>query len=618
MIDCVGKTPEYVLKTVFGYDDFRLLQKNIIDNVLNKKDTLAIMPTGGGKSLCYQIPALIFDGLTVVISPLISLMQDQVSALNAAGIDAVFLNSSVDWEQYKDSMNSIRFGSTKIVYVSPEGLTTPRINDLLHDPNVNVSCITVDEAHCISDWGHDFRPDYMEIASIRRQFKNAVCLALTATATVQVQMDIVKNLGLFNPDVLLSSFDRPNIFLSVNHKTKDGIEQILECIERHKDECGIIYCFSKKDVDSLTEELQSRGYSALNYHAGLTNEIRAENQNKFINDEIQIMVATLAFGMGINKPNVRFVIHQTMPKSIEQYYQEIGRAGRDGLPSEALLLHSGSDLYKIRLLFDENVDKTRSEKLLLGMQKYISTQVCRRKSLLKYFGEDYTKENECCCDLCNLGRPPVRDLTIPIQKLMSCIIRTGAKFGSNYVIDVLVGSTNKKIIERGHEKLSTYGIGTEFDVDGWKSLVEVLISNKLLVKVGDYSILNMTQKGLDLLRSRQKIEIEFRTAISTPEIRKSNGIAFPKPEKKQKSASKTIDFGNDENSKALFEELKKWRRKKASEESIPPYIIFNDRTLLDIVAKRPQNLFDLKCCNGIGEMKAQKYGNDVLQIVVSQ
>jgi len=615
MINCVGKSPEYVLKTVFGYDEFRLLQKNIIENVLNKKDTLAIMPTGGGKSLCYQIPALIFDGLTVVVSPLISLMQDQVAALNAAGIEAVFLNSSVDWEQYKESMNAIRFGSTKIVYVSPEGLATPRINDLLHDSAVKVSCITVDEAHCISDWGHDFRPDYMEIAAIRKQFKNAVCLALTATATLQVRLDIVKNLGLKEPDILLSSFDRPNIFLSVNQKKKNGIEQIVECIERHKDECGIVYCFSKKDVDSLTEELQSLGYSALNYHAGLTNEVRALNQNKFINDEIQIMVATLAFGMGINKPNVRFVIHQTMPKSIEQYYQEIGRAGRDGLPSEAMLLYSGSDSFKIRLLFDDSVDKERSEKLLLGMQNYVTNQVCRRKSLLKYFGESYNSQNSCCCDLCNLGAPPKRDLTIPIQKLMSCIIRTGSKFGASYVVDVLVGSKQKKIVERGHDKVSTYGIGTEFDADGWKSLVEVLISNKLLVKTGEYAILNMTQKGLDLLRSREKIEIEFRTAVSTPESRKSNEIAFPKPEKRTKSVSKTIDFGDDSASEELFESLKKWRRKKASEEGVPPYIVFNDRTLLDIVSKKPQSLNELLDCNGIGEMKAQKYGSEVLSII---
>ncbi|MBR4374972.1 MAG: DNA helicase RecQ [Treponema sp.] len=620
MVDCIGKTPEFVLKTVFGYDEFRLLQKQVIDNVLNGIDTLAVMPTGGGKSLCYQIPALIFDGLTIVVSPLISLMQDQVAALNQAGVDAVFLNSTVDWEQYKESMNSIRFGTTKIVYVSPEGLATPRINELLHDANVHVSCITIDEAHCVSAWGHDFRPDYLEISSVRKQFKDAVCLALTATATQQVRDDIVRSLNMRNPSVLLSSFDRPNIFLSVKQKKKDGIEQIVECIERHKGESGIIYCFSKRDVDFLTEELRSLGYSALNYHAGLSSEVRASNQAKFIDDDVLIMVATLAFGMGINKPNVRFVIHQTMPKSIEQYYQEIGRAGRDGLPSEALLLHSKGDGSKIRFLFDEseNLDRPRSEKLLRGMETYVSGQVCRRRELLNYFGEKYEGHNECCCDLCNLGEAPKVDLTIPVQKLMSCIIRTGAKFGANYVIDVLTGSKNKKIIERGHDKLSTFGIGTEFDADGWKNLTEVLVMNELLVKVGEYSVLNMTQKGLGLLRSRSKIELEFRTPVSTVEERRAMAragkIAFPKPEKK--SAGGTfVDFGDDAVSKDLFDALKKWRRKKASEESVPPYIIFNDRHLLSIVSRKPHSLNELLECNGVGETKAQKYGGEILSVV---
>lgn len=617
MIDFVGKSPEYVLKTVFGYDEFRLLQKQVIENVLNGKDTLAVMPTGGGKSLCYQVPALIFDGLTVVVSPLISLMQDQVASLKNVGVDAVFLNSSVDWSQYLESMNSIRAGTTKIVYVSPEGLATSRINDLLHE--VDVKCITVDEAHCLSSWGHDFRPDYLEIASVRKQFKNAVCLALTATATSQVRDDIVRSLALDNPSVLLSSFDRPNIFLSVRQKKKDGIEQIVECLERHKGESGIVYCFSKKDVDNLTDELRSLGYSALAYHAGLSTAMRAENQERFINDDVLVMVATLAFGMGINKPNVRFVIHQTMPKSIEQYYQEIGRAGRDGLPSEALLLHSKGDGAKIRFLFDESesVDRPRAEKLLRGMETYVSGQSCRRLELLRYFGEEYTGKNECCCDLCDVGAAPKRDLTVPVQKLMSCIIRTGAKFGANYVIDVLVGSKNKKITERGHDKLSTYGIGTEFDTNGWKSLTEVLIVNGLLVKVGEYSILNMTQKGLELLRSRSKIELEFRIAVSTAEERRLSSrkgvVAFPKPEKK--AGGHQVDFGGDTASEDLFESLKKWRRKKSSEEGVPPYIIFNDRHLLSIVSRKPRTLNELLECNGVGEMKAEKYGGEILSIV---
>ena len=313
MKDYTGKAPEIVLKDVFGYDTFRLLQKDIISNVLKKKDTLAIMPTGGGKSLCYQIPALIFEGLTVVVSPLISLMQDQVDSLLAAGVNAVFLNSTLEWGKYLEAMNAIRRGDVKILYVSPEGLVSTKIMDLLHDVRVKVSCITIDEAHCVSEWGHDFRPEFLEIASIRRQFPEAVCLALTATATAQVQQDIVSNLGLKNPTVLISSFNRPNIFLDVRPK-RDSVRQVVECIRRHWDESGIIYCFSRKQVDSLTQTLLELGYSALNYHAGLSDEERKNHQNQFIRDQVQIMVATLAFGMGIDKPNVRFVIHYDLPK----------------------------------------------------------------------------------------------------------------------------------------------------------------------------------------------------------------------------------------------------------------------------------------------------------------
>lgn len=607
MIDCVGKSPEFALKSVFGYSEFRLRQREIIGNVLAGKDTLAVMPTGGGKSLCYQIPALIFDGLTVVVSPLISLMQDQVAALKSAGVEAAFLNSSVDWNQYRDTMNSIRFGSTKIVYISPEGLSTNRINDLLH--SVRVSLVTIDEAHCVSEWGHDFRPDYLEIKSLRMQFRDAVFLALTATATRQVRDDIVKNLGLIEPKILLSSFDRPNIFLSAFKKEKDGTEQIVECIERHAGESGIVYCFSKKDVDTLTKILRMRGISALSYHAGLEKEVRAKNQELFIRDEVQVMVATVAFGMGINKPNVRFVVHQSMPKSVEQYYQEIGRAGRDGLPSEAVLLHSKGDFAKIRYLFDENTDKIRAEKLLRAMENFVRTQGCRRRELLKYFGENYSAKNECCCDLCALGEAPKVDLTIPAQKLMSCIIRTGSRFGSSYVIDVLTGSKKSKIAELGHDKLSTYAIGTEFSKDGWQTLADAMIQNGLLVRDGEYSILGITQKGLEKLRSREKIELEFRSRTSE---NRRTGIAFPKPEKAKSGRNIEFESAEDRN---LFEDLRKWRRKTAQAESVPPYIICNDRTLLDVVSRRPATINDLMECSGVGEAKAVKYGAEILRIV---
>ncbi|MBR1723033.1 MAG: RecQ family ATP-dependent DNA helicase, partial [Treponema sp.] len=641
----IGASPESVLKTVFGYDSFRFLQKEIISNVLSKKDTLAIMPTGGGKSLCYQIPALIFEGLTVVVSPLISLMQDQVASLNANGINAVFLNSTLDWEDYKDSMNSIRRGETKIVYLAPETLVTPKINDLLHDSRVTVSCITIDEAHCVSEWGHDFRPDYLEISSLRLQFKNAVFLALTATATQSVRLDIIKNLRLQNPVVLVSSFDRANIFLDVSQKGREPLAQVVECIQRHVGESGIIYCFSKRQVDELTDKLDKLGYSVLNYHAGLTDEIRADHQNKFIRDQVQIMVATLAFGMGIDKPNVRFVIHYDMPKSLEQYYQEIGRAGRDGLHSEALLLYSAGDIHKIRYFFDDVADKSRAEALLQGMISYATRRTCRRKLLLSYFGEKYEGKNDTCCDLCSRGPTPETDMTIPCQKLMSCIIRTGSHFGAAYVIDVLLGARTKRIIENGHNMISTWGIGKELDKNQWNEVINLLIEKNFIMKYGEYNVLMLTKEGLCSLKNRDKILLPFfmpkeskahtnnleAKGVFVPQKRAGSGsmggLMFPKPEKKksvwsnsgslEKTAftlhKKNVDFGDDEEARRIQLELKKWRKKLAEKMNIPPYMIFGDRSLNDIAEKKPKSESELFNVHGLGEKKVEKYAMEILR-----
>ncbi len=392
----------------------------------------------------------------------------------------------------------------------------------------------------------------------------------------------------------------------------------------------------------MTDELNDLGYSALNYHAGLTNAVRADHQTKFIRDQVQIMVATLAFGMGIDKPNVRFVIHHTMPKSIEQYYQEIGRAGRDGLPSEAMLLYSKGDAFKLRYLFDDSADKDRAELLLKGMINYVSGQCCRRQALLQYFGEDFVPVEgaENCCDVCDEGPVPMADLTIPVQKLMSCIIRTGSKFGSAYVIDVLLGAKQKKIFERKHDELSTYGIGTELTRDQWFELIDLLILRDFLMKVGDYGILVITQNGLEILRKREKVLLPFRAAqqiqmqnvdlsAKSPFAPKSHtaagstgGLMFPKPEKKSKSAEKpafvlhkkTVDFSDDEKGQKIAEELKKWRKKTAQEQDVPPYIIFGDKTLNDIAQKKPETMGQLLCCSGIGESKAEKYGDAILEI----
>ena len=511
MRDFTGKSPEDVLASVFGYGAFRPLQKEIIENVLAGNDTLAILPTGGGKSLCYQIPALIFGGLTVVVSPLISLMQDQVSALNALGVNAVFLNSSVPWDSYRDSMESVRRGETKIVYVSPEGLNSSKIAGLLQDERVSIKCITIDEAHCVSEWGHDFRPDYLEIARVRRRFRGAVCLALTATATAQVRGDIVRNLALDEPTVLHTSFDRPNIFLSVAQKRKSLLAQIEGVIGRHRGESGIVYCFSKKDVDALTADLARRGHSVLNYHAGLSSAVRAAHQQRFICGDVRIMVATVAFGMGIDKPDVRFVVHQTMPKSLEQYYQEIGRAGRDGLASEAVLLYSKGDIRKIRFLFGESADRGRAERLFGGMIAYAEGAGCRRRELLRYFGEDYEpRPGDCrCCDVCADAPEPLSDMTVAFQKLLSCIIRTGSRFGAHYVIDVLLGSKQRKIAANGHQSLSTYGIGRELSKKEWLCFADALIQRGLLARTEEYGALVITEKGLSALRAREKVELPF-------------------------------------------------------------------------------------------------------------
>ncbi len=637
-----GCTPEYVLKKVFGYDSFRFLQKDIITNVLKGQDTLAIMPTGGGKSLCYQIPALIFDGLTVVVSPLISLMQDQVDSLNAAGVNAVFLNSTVEWDNYLESMNSIRSGKTKILYVSPEGLSSMKIRELLNDVRVKVSCITIDEAHCVSEWGHDFRPEFMEISSVRRQFPGAVCLALTATATTQVRQDIASNLALKNPQVLVSSFDRPNIFLNVRQKT-DSLSQVIDCIKHHWDESGIIYCFSRRQVDTLTDTLQRLGYSALNYHAGLSDEERKNHQTQFIRDQVQIMVATLAFGMGIDKPNVRFVIHYDLPKSLEQYYQEIGRAGRDGLPSEALLLYSGGDVFKIRRFFTDAADPEKSERLLQSMVNYGSSTVCRRRLLLSYFGESLSSDNSACCDICSTGAVPLADMTIPCQKLMSCIIRTNSRYGTSYVIEVLTGSHSRRILENGHNMISTWGIGRELNKHQWTALAGLLIQEGYLVKSGDYNVLMMTKKGLDALKCRDKIELHFNVlenssrdinleaeGVFTPAGRGSSGASggmlFPKPAVKGKQKKLKAGFilqknrpsdilEQDESGKAVAAALKKWRKAKADEMNVPPYIIFGDRTLSDIAIKKPRNVAELMTCYGIGENKAEKFGEDIISVI---
>jgi len=597
--------PKLVLKTVFGYDEFRPLQKDIITNVLKGHDTLAVMPTGGGKSLCYQLPALIMPGITVVVSPLISLMQDQVSSLKTAGIQSAFLNSTQSWEEYCKTVDEIKAGQIKIVYVSPEGLATSKIRELLSSPELKISCITIDEAHCVSQWGHDFRPDYLEISSVRHLFPKAVMLALTATATEHVRQDICKNLGMKNPKVYISSFNRENIYLEVQPK-RGAMETVISYIKRHPGDSGIIYCNSRKQVDEIAQTLDKKGYSALPYHAGLSDEVRAKNQDMFIKDEVQIIVATIAFGMGINKPNVRYVINYDLPKSIEEYYQEIGRAGRDGLPSSALLLYSAGDIHKIKFFIEDSADPEKAELLLQGMINYATSRSCRRRALLAYFGEDYnssTPEN-CCCDICSSPAAELKDVTIPAQKFLCCIIRTNQRFGAGYVTDVLLGSKAQRIVDNGHTKISTWGIGTEYSKQEWLELCDLLIDENYIRKTGDYNVLELTDSGKRFVASRSTLMLPMKSVInrSFTNVRGEKIIA-------EKPAV------NDERAEAIITNLKNWRKRKADDLNIAPYMIFGDKTLLDLAAKKPKNRGELLNVYGIGRMKAEEFGRAILQII---
>ncbi len=610
-MDNITKCAQEILKDIFGYDSFRPLQLEIIKNLLAGKDTLAIMPTGGGKSLCYQIPALIFKGITIVVSPLISLMQDQVSSLKENGVPAEFLNSSLEFSEYLETVKKLKDGEIKIVYVSPEGLASDKMMGIFHECSMPINCITIDEAHCVSEWGHDFRPDYLSISNVRKHFPNAVCLALTATATASVQQDIIKNLQLYRPTVFTASFNRKNIFLEVKPK-KNALSQVIECIEKHKDESGIIYCFSRNSVDELTMKLHNEGYSVLNYHAGLSDIQRTKNQNLFIKDKVRIIVATVAFGMGINKPNVRFVIHYDMAKSLEEYYQEIGRAGRDGLESHALLLYSPGDIHKIRFFFNEAADPEKSERLLQGMINYAKARTCRRRALLSYFGENFsgadTSADECC-DICAAGPVNLTDVTIPSQKLMSCIFRLKQHYGATYVIDVLLGSKQKRIMENHHNELSTWGIGKELEKSDWFELTDLLIETGYILKVGEYNVLAVSKMGALALTNRTQIklpvQLNFKNIINAPK-QKPSFVLHKKNEFLKNLSEKDTE---------LYNAIKQWRNSTAEKENIAPYMIFGDKTIEELVEKKPASEKELLSVFGIGTVKAEKIGAPVLRII---
>jgi ATP-dependent DNA helicase RecQ len=587
-------TPETILKDVFGYDDFRPLQREVIRNVLNKHDTLVIMPTGGGKSLCYQIPALIFPGLTVVVTPLISLMKDQVEQLHEFGVPALFLNSSLSFEAYQDNLQQVRSGQIKLLYVAPETLLTPRLLDLIG--GVPFSCLTIDEAHCISEWGHDFRPEYRQLVEVRQRFPQAVCLALTATATPRVREDIRSSLSFASSDEFIASFNRPNLKIEVAPKT-NPLDQTLAYLQKYKDQSGIVYCFSRKQVDNLTAQLARRGYSVRPYHAGLADDERRQNQERFIRDDVQIMVATIAFGMGINKPDVRFVVHYDLPKSIESYYQEIGRAGRDGLQADCLLLYSYGDVHKLRYFIDQRQESEQeiSTLQLQALTRYAESLVCRRVPLLAYFGERYATDNCGMCDICLNGAQEQVDITVPAQKFLSCVVRTGEMFGAAHIADVLLGSKNQKVLKFGHQDLSTYGIGQDLTRKQWFHIGRQLVQKGLLAEDPHFHSLKLSEKGANALRTREPVlgVIQAEQPAKTP-------------------AQKA---GQIEHDTQLFEILRAKRKELADAAGIPPYVIFPDRTLYEIAAYYPQSGQSLQKIHGVGQVKAERYGEIFLTII---
>jgi ATP-dependent DNA helicase RecQ len=588
-------TPSFILKNTFGYDSFRPLQGEVIENVLAGRDTLAVMPTGGGKSLCYQIPALLFEGLTVVISPLISLMKDQVEQLRAYGVPSLFINSSLSAQEYQENTEYVRRGEVKLLYVAPETLLTSRILSLLD--SVQVDCLTIDEAHCISEWGHDFRPEYRQLVEVRKRFPNAVCLALTATATTRVRQDIRTTLKFATTNEFIASFNRENLYIEVAHK-QDPYKQTIDTLERFKDQSGIVYCFSRKQVDELAAYLTSKGYSARPYHAGLEDSERRKNQEAFIRDDAQIIVATIAFGMGINKPNVRFVIHFDLPKSIEGYYQEIGRAGRDGLPAHCLLLFSYSDVAKLNYFIDqkEGSEKRVAIQHLDAIVRYAEDErSCRRKRLLHYFGESFPAENCSSCDNCTSAPTPLADITIYAQKFLSCVKRADEKFGVGHIVDILLGSKNEKVLRWEHDKLSTYSIGTELTKKQWMHIARQLLTMGYLKQDGEYHTLSLTVRALESLKKRETI---FGVVQEAERIR-------------IKGKNEEVEYN-----RALFALLRQKRKEMADEAGVPPYVIFSDKTLVEMAAYYPQSVTSLLSISGVGQVKLRQYGEAFLDVIV--
>jgi ATP-dependent DNA helicase RecQ len=592
----------HILQTVFGYPAFRGQQAEIVNHVAGGGDALVLMPTGGGKSLCYQIPAMLREGVGVVVSPLIALMQDQVDALDEVGVRAAFLNSTQNFDEAMRTERRVRNGELDLIYVAPERLMTPRCMELLEASNI--ALFAIDEAHCVSQWGHDFRPEYIKLSILHERFPNVPRIALTATADPQTRAEIAHRLQLDDAMQFVSSFDRPNIRYQIVEKA-NGRKQVLDFIrEEHAGDAGIVYCLSRKKVEETAEFLNEQGVTALPYHAGMDIATRTKNQARFLREDSIVMVATIAFGMGIDKPDVRFVAHLDLPKSIEGYYQETGRAGRDGAPADAWMAYGLQDVVQQRRMIEEseadaNFKRVQSAKLdaMLGLCETLS---CRRVRLLDYFGQ---ASGPCGnCDVCLM--PPVSfDASLQVQKLLSAIYRVDQRFGAGHVIDVLRGVDSEKVKQWRHEKLSTFGIGAETSEAEWRAILRQAIALGLvMVDYDAYSSLKLTDEARPVLRGERKVQLR----------------QYQKPVKKKRESAKPKGYVETDLStveQAIFDKLRWWRVETARKHNVPAYVIFHDATMREIAKMKPVSLGDLRNVSGVGEKKLETYGEEIVALI---
>ncbi|MGP9807654.1 DNA helicase RecQ [Halomonas sp. AOP12-C2-37] len=589
-----------VLQDVFGYDSFRGPQQAIIEHVIAGGDALVLMPTGGGKSLCYQIPALLREGTAIVVSPLIALMQDQVAALVQNGVRAAYLNSSLDYHEAVEVENRLRAGELDLLYVAPERLAMPRMQSLLEQ--TQVALFAIDEAHCVSQWGHDFRPEYRQLSQLHQRFPNVPRIALTATADVPTRGDIIEHLQLGEAALYNSGFDRPNIRYHIAENQGNTREQLLRFIrENHSGEAGIVYCLSRRKVDDTAAWLERQGLTALPYHAGLPPEQRQHHQTRFLREDGVIVVATIAFGMGIDKPDVRFVAHLNLPKSIEAYYQETGRAGRDGLPADAWMAYGLQDVITLRQMQQDSSAHDHQKRIeqqkldaMLGLCEIIS---CRRQALLHYFGDSL---DEPCgnCDNC-LIPPETWNATVAAQKALSCVYRTEQRFGVTYLVDVLLGKTNERITRFGHDKTSTFGIGSDLSANEWKALFRQLIASGFLsVDMEGHGGIRLTENAKPVLRGEQPLTLRKPSKAKTAR-------------RGSKGASATQGHG------PLWEALRQHRKALAEAQGVPAYVIFHDATLAEMTEQKPQNLQALGAISGVGARKLEDYGEGFLTVILT-